>query len=244
MDADYYRVIARVEDRHWWFVGRRRILSSILTSLDLPVGVRILDVGCGPGGNLAMLADHGTLTAVEMDPYAREQAASRGVCEVADGSLPGQLPFSPGSFDVITALDVIEHIDDDRAALGSIRELLAPRGYLLVTVPAYQFLWSRHDEINQHRRRYTRSMLRRSLRAAGYDIVRTSYFNTLLFPIIAAARLTGRMRSGPTAGGDLRPPPPAINRVLTGLFASESGLLRHADLPFGVSLLAVARVGR
>lgn len=242
MDADYYRLIAEIEDEHWWFVGRRRILSSILESLNLSTGSRILDVGCGPGGNLAMLADHGIVTAVEMDRYARDVASARGICDVVAGSLPEEVPFEPASFQLVTAFDVIEHIDDDRAALESIRDLLAPGGHLIVTVPAYRLLWSRHDVVNQHRRRYTRTMLSDTLRSTGYEIERASYFNTMLFPVAAPARLLGRLLPGSSASSGLQLPPAPINRFLAGLFAAESHLLKHFGLPFGLSVLAVAYV--
>ncbi len=244
MDADYYRLIARIEDTHWWFVARREILSSVLRSLDLPHDPRLLDVGSGTGGNLPMLSEYGRLLAIERDRSARRVASERGVCEVLPGSLPGQVPCDSESFDVITVLDVIEHIEDDGTALEDIRRLLAPGGRLLITVPAFPFLWSHHDEVNHHFRRYTRTQLCDVLRSAGFEVVRVSYFNTWLFPLVVVIRLLGRLNPRPVPGGDFRLPPRLINRALRAVFSSESNVVARRSLPFGVSIFAVARAAR
>jgi SAM-dependent methyltransferase len=240
MDADYHRLIAEVEDEHWWFAGRRKILAAVIETLDLPRGTRILDVGCGSGGNLTTLARFGQLSAMEIDGRAREIASGRGVCEVVPGSLPGTIPFGPASFDVVTALDVIEHIEDDRSALEAIHGMLVPGGRLVITVPAYRFLWSYHDVVNCHFRRYSRRDLSDALRSARLEPVRISYFNTWLFPFAALVRLAGRFVSRRGAGPDMRLPPPRVNRLLTSIFSSEAHVLRRRSLPFGVSVLAVA----
>ncbi len=242
MDPDYSRLYAQVEDEHWWFSARREIVRRVLSNLNLPANTALLDVGCGTGGNLSVLSEFGRLVGVEMDEFAREAARAREVCDVRDGSLPDRLPFEAGTFDLVTALDVIEHVEDDVAALAGIADVLKDAGLVLVTVPAYQALWSRHDEVNHHYRRYTRPRLEESLRRAGFEKLHISYFNTWLFPAIAAVRLASRAFPGTTAGDDLRMPAPAVNRILRAVFASEARVVASKTLPVGVSLLAVARV--
>ncbi len=243
MEASEYRFMAEYEDRHWWFVGRRTVLAALLDGLALPADARILEVGCGTGGNLPLLGRYGRVTALEMDSYARTFAQQKTGVDVRDGVLPQSLPFNNESFDLVCLFDVLEHIPDDEAALAAIADLLAPGGHLLLTVPAHQWLWGAHDEHLHHRRRYSRAGLRALLEASGYVIDRTSFFNALLFLPAAAVRLVDRWRGRLTASGAALPSP-AINRLLTGLFAAEAPWLRRWNLPFGLSLLVLARPAR
>ena len=240
MDAAYYTEYAAAEDAHWWFVARRRILDRVLDTLKLPADADILEAGCGTGGNLAMLACHGRLRAFEIDDGARKVANKRGVTNVAPGALPEPIPFESEHFDLIAMLDVLEHVADDRGALDNLRERLKPGGRLLLTVPAYMFLWSRHDEINHHQRRYTRRALVRLVRERGYDVRHASYFNTLLFPLVLGVRTLGNLL-GRDEGSDLAMPSPPVNQVLTEVFASERHFIPRVTLPFGVSILLVAQ---
>ena len=240
MDAAYYAEYAAAEDAHWWFVARRRILARVLDGLELPPDAAILEAGCGTGGNLAMLARHGRLRAFEIDDGARDVASKRGVTDVAAGALPEPIPFRGERFDLVAMLDVLEHVEDDRGALVNLRERLQPGGRLLLTVPAYPFLWSRHDEVNHHQRRYTRGPLVRLVREAGYDVRHASYFNTLLFPLVLGARTLNNLL-GRDEGSDLAMPSPPVNKLLTEVFASERHLVPRAALPFGVSILLVAQ---
>ena len=243
MDAAYYAEYAAAEDAHWWFVARRRILERVLDDLRLPPDAAILEAGCGTGGNLALLARYGRLHALEIDEGAREVASRRGVTDVAAGALPRPIPFGSERFDLIAMLDVLEHVVDDRRALVNLRDRLKPGGRLLLTVPAYMFLWSRHDEVNHHQRRYTRSALVRLMRETGYDVRHATYFNTLLFPLVLGVRTLNNLL-GRDEGSDLAMPSPPVNKLLTQVFASERHLIPHTALPFGVSLLLVAqRVG-
>lgn len=243
MDARIYLEMKQVEDRHWWFVGRRRIVSAVLSSLvraSRPDSLRILDAGCGTGGNLAMLAGFGMVTGLEYEPLAAQLARSRGPWPVVQGALPHDVPLPARHFDLIVMTDVLEHIDDDAGALRAVAGLLGPDGSLVLTVPAFPFLWSRHDQQHHHKRRYTATTLRAVFAATDLEIVKLSYFNFWLFPLIAMARLLGRNQAE-CAEVSLRVPPAPINRALAALFGGERWLLRWAGLPFGVSLLAVAR---
>jgi SAM-dependent methyltransferase len=228
-----------LEEDHWWFVGRRRIVVSVLRSF-LPrhaVDRTLLDLGCGTGGMLNALKAFGEVTGMDTSQFAIDRARERSGCRVEWGMLPGPVPFEPDSFDVVTALDVIEHVDDDGAALRTIRELLKPGGSFMCTVPAFRFLWSGHDEINHHRRRYRRAELRGKLLDAGFRIRKLTYFNFLLFPPIALVRLAGRL-TGRT-GSDFEIPARGVNGVLARIFGAERHVVRIASFPFGVSLLAV-----
>ena len=244
MDERFYEEYARIQDAHWWFVGRREIIRTVLeTNLQDPAseGRRILDVGCGTGTNLGLLRSFGKVEGVDAEPVAVDFCHRQG--EHAVRHVPGsRLPFSDASFDLVTLLDVIEHAADDQALLGEARRVLVPGGTVLVTVPAYSWMWGAQDRIAHHYRRYTRPGLVESLVGAGLDLLRSSYFNTLLFPPIAAIRLARRLRPAPEPpGSDFElNQPGTLNWLLARVFALEASLLRHVNLPFGVSLFALA----
>jgi len=239
MSPEAYLEMAATEERHWWFTARRAILSSLLEQLRLPPHPAILELGCGTGGNLGMLSRFGTVSAMEMDDVARGIAQSRNGrrADIRAGSCPADIPFAGQQFDLVCLFDVLEHIEQDQQTLAAIRSLLAPTGHAVVTVPAYQWLWSRHDEVLHHKRRYTASQLRTKAAQAGFRIERLSYFNTLLFPLAAALRLKERLLGSAPAGTAL--PPALVNTAFRSIFGAERHLLRGVDLPFGVSLVAV-----
>jgi SAM-dependent methyltransferase len=238
MDAKIYSEMATLEQQHWWFVARRKILDRILSTLPLPDNAQILEAGCGTGGNLSMLSRYGEVYAMEANDEALAFSSAKNIASVAAGRLPTPIPFNDQKFDLITLLDVLEHLDEDAASLSALSQRLNSGGWLLLTVPAYPFLWSRHDDLHHHKRRYIASDLRKLLNTNGYRVEYLSYFNTWLFPLIAAARLANL---GNNDAGDATMPNKLINTLLTNIFASERYLLGKVSLPAGVSLLALAR---
>lgn len=238
MDSAYVATHVEEDRRHWWFLGRQAVLRSALEAAFPQGGRRLVEIGCGTGAFLPVAAKLGEVVGVEASPDFREAARRRGFT-VLPGSLPDRLPPGLGFVDGVLLFDVLEHIEEDREALRTVAGLLRPGGLLICTVPAYPWLWSPHDEALGHRRRYTRRGLSEVARAAGLRPLRVSHFNTLLAPPIVAVRLLRRWcRSG---GHDLTRPARPLNALLTRVFSLEAALLRWTDLPFGVSILMVAR---
>jgi SAM-dependent methyltransferase len=239
MDKEAYSEMYLNEDRHWWFVARRMIIRKILSNY-LPVERkrRILEVGCGTGGNLELLSTYGNVYAIEPDDEAVAMAGKRGLCHVVKGSLPDDIPFE-GGFDLICMLDVLEHMDDDLGALESVGKRLHPEGKILVTVPSCKFLWSEHDVALHHKRRYGKKELIGLVQVSGFRIIYHTYFNTLLFPVIAAVRSLKKI-NGKECGTDVSMPSKFANLLLTAIFSGERFLLPRISLPFGTSILMLA----
>ena len=238
-----YEEHALLEREHWWFAGRRSIVERVLDDHLPPLTQRrILDVGCGTGGMLPTLARFGHVEGLEPDGFAVDHCrAAFGGYAVRAGAVPDDVP-ADGSFDVVTAFDVIEHIDDDRGAVQSLRAATRPGGVVVITVPALRQLWSEHDVVNGHKRRYDRSSMAVVVEAAGLELRHLSYFNSALLPVVAMTRLAQRVR-GPrdVPRSDFTMPPPAVNRALTRILAAERALVARRGLPIGVSLVAVGR---
>lgn len=230
---------------HWWFVGRRAIVADVLErALDRRPGQsrRVVDLGCGAGAMLGMLSDFGVVEAMDTSSEAVELCRSRFPdVDVRVGRVPESLP-EPGSADLVTAFDVLEHIPDDRNAVLAIAQAMGPGAFFVCTVPAYQWLWGPHDQLNHHQRRYTRAQLVDLLSAGGLEVVWASYFNTILLPLVATIRVGRRLVRGdrpPSSDFDVRQG--WANPILTRAFLLERHLLRRWSLPAGVSILAVAR---
>jgi SAM-dependent methyltransferase len=242
MDRDYELQTHQVEDRHYWYRGRRKVLERVIAGLRLPARARILDAGCGSGRNMVELARHGAVTGIELSPTSACLARARGVGEVIEGSVL-EMPFGAASFDLATSLDVIEHLEDDLGALRELRRAIAPGGFLLVTVPAYQWLWSGHDVVNHHHRRYTRRSLLAVAERGGWTCVRTTYFNSLLLPVAIPLRALDLLSSKTTESSlDLWVPPAPLNWLLERPLLAEATLIgRGGRIPAGLSLLAVFR---
>jgi SAM-dependent methyltransferase len=238
MERAVFDRMAELDSRHWWFVARRRILANLIErEIPLRGDARILEIGCGTGHNFGMLGRFGTVEAIEVDDAARALAGSRLGREVGSAPLP-ELPGVPdGSYHLIALLDVLEHIEEDRASLASIGQKLAPGGRILLTVPANQWMWSAHDAAHHHHRRYSKAGLRRVIEQAGLKIELISYFNSLLFPVAAGARIAGKLR-GKGESDDAMPSAP-VNKVLETVFGLERHLVGRVPLPAGVSLVAI-----
>lgn len=239
MERVAYERMAELQGSHWWFSGRRAVLTRLIGQLPLPKSPRILEAGCGVGGNLAMLQSFGTVSALEPDADSRRHVLQTQGVTAKDGALPSELPWKPGSFDLTCAFDVIEHVEDDAGAIRALADMTAPGGRLVVTVPAYRWLWSRHDDIHHHKRRYRRSEMKALFEAAGLKIEKASYFNTLLFPLAAAVRLLGRL-FGAHGGADTMPPAP-VNALFSKLFAAEAGWVAKSSFPFGLSIVVIGK---
>jgi SAM-dependent methyltransferase len=230
-----------LEDQHWWYRGRRRIIDRLMRSFELAPGAQILDAGCGSGRNMVDLARLGAVTGVEIADASVERARGRDVGEVVQCSIT-ELPFADGRFDVAVCLDVIEHVEEELVALREMHRVVRPGGWLLITVPAYQWLWSEHDVINHHQRRYTRATLSAAAAAAGWETVRTTYFNACLLPIAVVYRRLARRSHLEGPSSDLQRMPERLNTMLEWPLHLEARLVgRGRRIPAGLSLAAVFR---
>ena len=233
--------MAKNEARHWWFRGRRQIVSLVLReTLGNQESVRILDAGCGSGGNLELLSQFGSVSAFEHDDTARNTATNRSGLDVRTGTLPGAVPTFDTYFNIVTLLDVLEHVTEDQQSLETLSSLLATGGSILITVPALPELWSEHDVIHQHKRRYTRETLTNVCEAAGLTVKHVRYFNTLLLPLAKLHRKYCKKRNQSSNEDEL--PPTLLNEILYAIFTLESFLFRLTRFPTGLSLVAVATI--
>jgi SAM-dependent methyltransferase len=238
MDQSLMKAMLEVDEHHWWYRGRRAIIRAELDKLPLRSGAKVLDAGCGSGRTLEELEGYGEVYGIELDPDAAELAISRGRGDVRVGRLE-ELPWEADTFDLITCLDVLEHTPDDRATLRELRRVCKPGGWLLLTVPAYQALWSHHDEANHHFRRYGREMLRSAAVDAGWKVGRMTSFNSLLLAPAAAVRLARRRLSASDSDLELKLGPAWLNRTLERPLRAEARwLARGRTLPAGLSLMA------
>ncbi len=239
MQAEEYARMFQHESDYWWFVGRRRLVLELLNQY-LPAPPQpILDAGCGTGAMLCDLQALGPVVGLDIESQALALARTRGDFPLVQARLEA-LPFQSEQFQLVTALDVLEHLPDERPALQEIRRVLRPDGVLIATVPAYSWLWSRHDVALHHYRRYTARRLRTRLQEAGFEVLKLSYSVSLLFLPIALFRWLDKFKQG-TPSATVVPVPPWLNRALTQLQTWEARLIRRVNLPFGVSLVVVAK---
>jgi SAM-dependent methyltransferase len=246
MQQHTYSIMHRVEETHWWFVGRRKIIESFLKRVCVVLKpssrkepLKILDVGCGTGANLEMLAQFGNAEGVDVSAEALDFCRARGLQHVKQGAAES-LPYENDSFDLVTGLDVVEHLDDDVAGLKEMRRVLRSEGRAVLFVPAFMFLWGVQDDISHHRRRYTMAGLKQAVRKAGFEIERASYVNLSFFAPIFFGRLLMRV-TGLRPASENNITIGALNGVLGKMFGAERLLLRHLNFPFGVSIICVAR---
>ena len=239
MERHVYDRMAESDRDHWGFVGRRRILTALSERWRPKKGpLRILEIGCGTGSNIAMLQQFGTVDAVEPDDHARAFASQRTGVAVKGGYLP-DVPLEDGYYDLIVLLDVLEHIPDDKGALAALKAKLAPGGRLMLAVPAMPSLWSGHDVAHHHQRRYTAQMLEKVVEAAGFRTLRRTRFNAFLLPAIVGVRWLNRLLR--REGGDAdRIPARPVNGLLTWLFGAERHVAVRGLFPAGVSIALLA----
>ena len=239
MERVVYQQMAELDDRHWWYRARRRIIADLIRrEVRPPANARILELGCGTGHNLAMLRQFGTVDGLELDPEARSLAEKRLGRRIFAVPLPEMRGVPERHYDLVAALDVIEHLEDDRAAIESIARRLKPGRKFLMTVPAHQWMWSAHDVANHHQRRYSHAALRRLFDGTPFRLEKSGYFNSLLFPLAVAERLSSKIRGKDSA--DLSLPPAWLNKSLEKGFALERHAIGRVPLPPGLSLFAVA----
>jgi SAM-dependent methyltransferase len=237
-----YPILREVEEVHWWYIGRRKILSQFVGEAVKDVTDRkpqILDVGCGTGGNVVMLNEHGDAYGIDVSEDAVRFCHERGLERVELGAAD-ELPFEDGKFDLVTALDVVEHLDDDLGALKEFRRVLRPDGKILIFVPTFMFLWGIQDDVSNHRRRYRLPELLRIVREAGFEVERSTYANITFFTPVLVVRTFMRwfkMKADTELGIGLS----ALNKPQGWLFGSERHWLKHFNIPFGVSALCIAR---
>ena len=238
MERTVYDRMNELEAQHWWFVARRKVIAALVKRhLSDRHQATILEAGCGSGGNLQMLGQFGHVDAFEYDGPAREQARAKSGLDIRFGALPQELPFDDRRYDLIGLFDVLEHVEADTASLAALGARLADGGKILVTVPAFPTLWSKHDERHHHFRSYTRASLAKVAAEAGLQVCYSSYFNFFLFPVAVAARAVKRVTGSDVPDDTL--PQPFVNRVLTRVFAVERHLVGRMRLPVGLSLAAV-----
>ncbi len=240
MEPFAYKRMAEIQEVHWWYEGRRNILRSIISNLVLPASPSILEVGCGPGANLRMLGSFGSVAGMEPEDFARQNAKNISGCDITSGTLPHNIPYQD-PFDIVCAFDVIEHVDEDQESIKALYAITKPGGYAIFTVPAHPFLWSYHDSIHHHKRRYKKCGFTTLLKNAGYKIEFISYYNFWLFPIVVAVRFLRMALHLSDRADDVMPRSRIVNTILSHVFGSERFLLRRTTLPFGVSILAVCR---
>lgn len=242
MQHHTYSIMYEVEGKHWWFAGRRRIIAGFVEDICRKFGTekpRILDVGCGTGANIQMLSQFGTAEGVDVSTEALEFCRVRGITKVKQGAAES-LPYEDASFDLVTGLDVVEHLDDDVLGLSEMRRVLRPGGHALLFVPAFMFLWGVQDDISHHRRRYTVPELKETIHAAGMTVERATYANLTFFLPILIGRVLMRL-TGLKPASENNINIGMLNGLLGRILGAESWWLRRLNFPFGVSIVCVAR---
>ena len=243
MQQHTYAIMDRVEDKHWWFVGRRAILESFMRGIvdklgNAGINLRILDIGCGTGANLEMLSQFGNAEGVDVSDDALEFCRQKGL--TVQRGLAETLPYEDGSFDVTTALDVIEHLDDDIAGLKEMYRVTKCGGYSLIFVPAFMWLWGVQDDVSNHRIRYNKQQIVERLKQARFSIERATYANWTFFaPILAGRTLMKLTGIKPESENNVNLS--ALNGVFGKLFSAERFWLKNFNFPFGVSIVVVAK---
>ncbi len=238
------------EDEHWWFRSRTLMINTFMhQTLPQTTGLSILDIGCGAGNMIHHLSHYGQVKGIDVDPRPVTQARLRGYdVDQFDATQP--YPFDDHSFDLITVFDVIEHVKADRAILEEAHRVLKPGGHIIITVPAFTFLWSNNDVKNHHQHRYTIGELKTKLNQANFRLIRASHNNFFIFPLAAPLIMLRRGKEPELASHlmdeneyqvEMEPASPMVNKILTIVGQVEAGLARVVNLPFGTSMIAIGQ---
>lgn len=238
MELNEYLKLEKMQKDHWWFLGRKKILKGILDSLDINKS-KVLDIGGGMGGNVELLQNYGSVTVIDKEIIAIEKLKKINEINIITGSFPEDFINKTLEYDLVTMLDVLEHFYDDITALRFLYEKMPNGAKLVITVPAYSFLFSQHDKNCHHYRRYTLSGLRKDLENSGFELIYSSYFNSFLFPLALISRFIARLR-GETFSTELEPNK-IINIILFKIFKIESKFIPRVSFPFGLSIVAVCK---
>jgi ubiquinone/menaquinone biosynthesis C-methylase UbiE len=243
MEKDEYSIMYDIETSYWWFVGKQFLVKSILRkwSLNRLKKDRLLDIGCGTGTILKLLENFGTAYGVELSMNAIRFLKRRDLKRVVCSDVSQSIPFKEGTFSAITCLDVLEHIDNDSTLLHEMVRVCKPGGHIVLTVPAFNVLWSPHDTALHHKRRYTRKQMLKKVSQLKSTVIKSSYYNTALFlPILTVRKLKPFLSNRQNVKSDFFIPIPRwINALITLLFVAELGCLQFLNFPFGVSLLLI-----
>lgn len=239
MQEQQHREMFEVETTHWWFAGKRLLFRRLLAPRLSLGDLQILDVGCGTGAVAVDFARFGTVTATDRSPAALALAHSRGVQRpvAADSTA---LPFADQTFDLVTAFDILEHVEDDAGMLREIARVLRPGGVAAIHVPAWPAMWSHHDEILEHKRRYTRRGLSQLLEASPLNVERLGWASCVILPPAALVRMFKRWTNSEAQSADLGSVPPVLNKIMLGIYAAEVRVAASVGLPWGLSLSAIA----
>ena len=239
MDEYVYEDMRELQDKHWWFRARKEILTNVFGSLPLPEDCDILEIGCGTGGNLRMLGGFGRVSGMEMHEEAVQYTRETTGIDIRAGFLPDNVPFE-NKFDLVCLLDVVEHIEDDHSALQSLTRLLKPGGRIVITVPAYQWMFGKHDTLLHHFRRYSKRTVRELVATSDFEIQRLTYFNALMFPLTILAFITDSLTPVDKCTG-YEVPPNWLNSLFYNIFRLERFVINSLNLPFGSSILMVSK---
>lgn len=248
MQKSVYHQFASIEEFNWWFVARRKIIDSFLKRYvkGRPADLNALDVGAGTGTNISVIQKVAhNITCLEPSDEGCEYISRQSIpnCRVIKGNFPEAIPAHE-KFDLITMFDVLEHIEDDRKVVQSLKNMLNKNGQVFITVPAYKWMWTDHDEVVHHKRRYTAQSLEDLFVSHGFIIEHITYFNSILFPPIALYRLISKFFAPRKKNTDFIPLPKFINSILTWIFVLEKPVLKYISLPFGVSVFAIMRLDK
>ena len=247
MQQHVYSKFSSLEKTHWWFVARRAFIRKVISYFFQNKQLEFCEIGCGTGGNLPMLTEFAQVDAVEMNSEARNIIMNKNnnpsLLSINEGHLPNNINLKK-TYDGVFSLDVIEHVEDDLSALQSLKPLIKKDGYLILTVPAYQWLWSEHDVANHHYRRYTKAKFEKLIKTAGYEIEYSSYFNTLLFPLAVLSRLFENLFTSKSKPREntLNMPSAFTNTIFKRIFSLESCWAGKLKMPFGLSIIVVAKI--